>query len=116
VEVIKVSRQPALRFDRIPSSCKDSYTVMAFLSVPNHAVTRFPDRLFRKFVLRGLELLETGDVRLRLIQPAQQDRKASIDAIHIVGGDSQLALAAPMKLEFICQDIPILAEVDLNTL
>jgi hypothetical protein len=101
VEVIGVAQQPPLRFDRVPSSRKNSHTVIAFLSVPNHAVTRFADRPFWKFVLRRLELLETGDVGLRLTQPAQQDWKASIDAIHIVGGDPQLVVSALVRLEFI---------------
>jgi hypothetical protein len=84
----------------IASSRKDSHAVIALLSVPDHAVTRVANRLFRKFVLRRLELLETGNVGLRLTQPAQQNRKASIDAIHIVGGDPQLIASAPVKWEF----------------
>ena len=38
VEVTGIAGQPPLRFDRIPSSCKDSHTVVAFLAVPNYAV------------------------------------------------------------------------------
>src|ERR1700730_2884719 len=64
VEVIGVARQSALGFDWITSSGKDRHAVIAFLSVPNHAVTRFADRLFRKFVLWCLEFLETRNLRL----------------------------------------------------
>src|SRR5258708_19127818 len=90
VEVIGVAGQSPLRFAWMASSRKDSHAVIALLSVPDHAVTRVANRLFRKFVLRRLELLETGNVVLRLTQPAQQNRKASIDAIYVVGGDPQL--------------------------
>lgn len=87
VKVIGVARQSPLNFDGIASQRKDSHAVIAFLSVPNRAVACFADFLFRKFVLRGLELLQAGNVRPALRQPAQQHRKASIHAIHIVGGD-----------------------------
>ena len=53
-------------------------------------ISGIPNRLLRNLLLRGFELLEADNVGLSLTQPAQQHRKASIDAIHIVGGNPQL--------------------------
>ena len=81
VRVIRIARQATTRFHRRLVARKYSDTVPALLAMPDCAVTGFPDCGLGKFIVRGLQLLQTGDIRLGFGQPAHQHRKAAIDAV-----------------------------------
>jgi hypothetical protein len=46
------------------------------------------DLHLREFILRRLQLLQAGDVRLGLFQPLQQGGQAAVDAVDVEGGDA----------------------------
>jgi hypothetical protein len=58
--------------------------------MPDRAVAGFPDREFGEFLVRRLQLLQAGDVRLGFAEPAHQHRETAIYAVHVEGRDLHL--------------------------
>jgi len=65
----------------------DRDTVPALLAVPDCAITGLPDGRLREFVVCRFEFLQAADVRLGFGEPAQQHRKAAVNAVHVEGRD-----------------------------
>ena len=61
--------------------------VPALLPMPDHVITEITDGFCRKLLVWCLQLLKTDDIRLLFLEPAQQDGKAAVYAVHIIGGD-----------------------------
>src|SRR5271170_4376309 len=64
VDIVRIAGQCPLCLNGVRPARENRHAVIAFLAVPNHAVACFAERLFRKFILRGLDLLEADDVGL----------------------------------------------------
>src|SRR5690606_29964378 len=78
---------------------EDRDTVPAALAMPNRLVTGIADRLFRKPLLRSLQLLKTHDVGFGEFEPAQEHREPAVYSVHIVGRDLQ-SLGALLQRRF----------------
>jgi hypothetical protein len=83
--VIRIAGEAPARFLRRTIAGEDGYAIPAFLALPYRTVPGRFEFLVRKGLVRRLQLLEAGHVRLLLIQPAQQDCQARFDTVDIVG-------------------------------
>ena len=90
VRVIRIAGQAATRFRRRPAARKYGNAVPALLAVPDRAVAGFPNCRLGEFVVRGLQLLQAGDVRLDLGEPAHQHRETAINTVHVERRDLHL--------------------------
>src|SRR5215213_817944 len=87
VRVVGIVGQTPADFYGLSTASQDSDAVPALLPMPDRAVAGGPDCSFRKFLVWRLELLEADDVRCGLLQPLQQVRQPSVDAVNVVGRD-----------------------------
>ncbi|ESY86451.1 hypothetical protein X741_33120 [Mesorhizobium sp. LNHC229A00] len=92
--VIRVAGKPASTLDGARSASEDSDAVVGFLAVPDCTIPSVADRLGRKLLVRGFEFLKTNDVITRGLEPREEDRQATIDTVHIEGGDADHRLRA----------------------
>src|SRR5690554_4140829 len=90
VQVKRVTRQPASRFHGSGITGQDRNTIPALLTVPDGAVAGALDRSDRKAFVRRFQLLQADHIRCCLLQPAQEDWQATIDAVDVVSGDFHL--------------------------
>src|SRR5690606_26492784 len=61
--------------------------------MPDRLIAGFPDRVRGEGRVRGLQLLQAGDVGRRLAEPLEQARQPAVDPVHVEGGDPHRACA-----------------------
>ena len=93
VGVIRIAGQAAPPLDGHGTLRQDRNAVIGFLAVEDCAVPGLRNRFLRELFIRGLEFLETGDVRLLFFKPAQQHRKPAVDTVYVEGGELHGATA-----------------------
>ena len=81
--------KPRRSSHRLLASREDGDAVMRALAVPDRAVACVLDRVRRKLVVAGLDLLQADDVGARLVEPLEQPRQPAVDAVDVVGRDFQ---------------------------
>jgi hypothetical protein len=79
---------PMPRFYSVAGKYSDA--VPALLTMPDRAITSRLDCGLEEFLVQRLQLLQADDLRLGFGEPAQQHRKAAINAIHVEGRDLHL--------------------------
>src|SRR4051794_32686569 len=79
--------RPRLVSSTGPTRLKIAISIPTLLPEPDCVVAEIADRLFGKLLLRRLQLLQADNVRLRFLEPAQEDRQPAVHAVHIVGCD-----------------------------
>lgn len=62
-------------------------TVPRLLTMPDRGIARFGDIALREALLRRFQFLQTDNVGLGFLEPAQQQRQPAVHAIHVVGRD-----------------------------
>src|SRR3546814_6357725 len=72
---LPISRKAATCLVEIAAAAEHGDAVPAFLTVPDGRIAELRDRIRREFVIGGLELLQSDDVRPEFVEPAQQDRE-----------------------------------------
>jgi len=87
VEVFGITGEDTAALLRLSFAAKYGHTVPAFLTMPDGVVASVPDGGLGEFLLGGLQFLQANDVGGLLFEPAEQDGKASVDPIDIIGGD-----------------------------
>ena len=85
--VLWLARQAALNFDRGGSISQNRDAVEPFLAVPQRVVTELEELIDGKAFVLGLDFLQTGNRRTRLLQPFEQPRQPRLDPVDIETGD-----------------------------
>src|SRR5699024_2396913 len=93
LEVGVVTGQAAPRFNGQFAARKDGDAMMPGLPMPDRAVAGGLDGADRKGRIRGLDLLQAGNVRSRLVQPFEQAWQAAVDAVDVEARQLQSAMA-----------------------
>jgi hypothetical protein len=98
--IVRIARERTAYLSKFCATGQDGDTVPALLTVPYGAVTRVTQRGFGKFLLGSLKLLETDDFGPSVVEPFEQHGQATIDAIHVEGGDLHVTMSRlrPMAL------------------
>ena len=80
-----------MRLDGFAAFGEDGDAVPALLAVPDRAIARRRDGGLGEALVRRLQLLQAGDVRLCLLEPGEQVGEPAVDAVHVEGGDLHAA-------------------------
>jgi hypothetical protein len=79
--IARVAGQRAAGLDRPAAAGEQCDAMPARHPDPDRAVAGSLDRGLGELLLRGLQFLQAGDVRLRLLQPFEQAGQAAVDAV-----------------------------------
>src|SRR5882672_1034044 len=87
MRVVRITGQPAPDFDRRAAPRQDRDSIEGRLTMPHRFVAGCAQRQRREALAGRFELLQTGDVRSFPLQPLDQAREATADAVDVVGCD-----------------------------
>src|SRR5579862_2787651 len=83
--VLGIAGQAATTLFRICAAREDCDTVPALLPMPDDAIAGLANSGFGKSLLRRLQFLKARNIRPGFGEPADERRKASADAVDVVG-------------------------------
>src|SRR5690606_27514080 len=79
--------EPAPGLVNLADPAEDRHPVPTRLAMPDRFVAEVADRSLGELLVGRLELLQADDLGPAQLEPAQQHRQPSVDAVDVVGGD-----------------------------
>ena len=95
--ILRLTRQPALDFDRRHAIGENRNPVEAFLPVPDGVITNLLELCRRETLILRLDFLQAGNRRPGFLKPFKQTRQARLDAVYVKSRDFHFCMVRRSK-------------------